>query len=427
MTMRQSDGSKAADGRHTLPGWPTNIVIPDLQKIISAGTDDFRAAKHDVVATFLDWSKLHGFDPGAISDCLAALDSNGSLFDLAELQGQEGRDDLPHFRLEIGQLTTALHAFVSPALAVLFDSCDLAPLIAAIEWGTIDDVEMVRPHTVDHGVNRAPEIRMAWRGSTSDLMCLAHEVAHAVQLQLSAGSFMPPVARETCAFLGELALIDWVRKNDPDLASKLLSVWREENAKYFGTDCELLRSALADPERHYSYQMNYPLARAAAVVMWRSGADFQRLFEAGSEAMALLPLSKIADLAGQSQNYLPPLPAPDTTQPAIEAYRALGAMTLLDIDFWKGESEQRIEDYYATMLHHMQNRTAFITLDEVRRPVGYATWREADGDNTVTLTRQAAPFGDHLLLQKALERHLGQESDVHAQHPRSARQEQMAW
>jgi hemolysin-activating ACP:hemolysin acyltransferase len=143
--------------------------------------------------------------------------------------------------------------------------------------------------------------------------------------------------------------------------------------------------------------------------------------------MALLPLSKIADLAGQSQNYLPPLPAPDTTQPASDAYRALGAMALLDIDFWKGESERRIEDYYATLLHHLQNRTAFIALDEVRRPVGYATWRKAAGDNTITLTRQAAPFGDHLLLQKALERHLGQESDVHAQHPRSARQEQMAW
>jgi hemolysin-activating ACP:hemolysin acyltransferase len=182
-----------------------------------------------------------------------------------------------------------------------------------------------------------------------------------------------------------------------------------------------------DPDSAYSYRMNYPLARAAAVVTWRAGDDLQCFFKAVSEAMAILPLSKIADLAGQSQNYLPPLTAPDTTQPAIDAYRALGAMALLDIDFWTGESERRIEDYYATLLHHLQNRTAFLALDEVRRPVGYATWRKAAGDNTVTLTRQAAPFGDHLPLQSALERHLGQEIDVHAQHPRSARQEQVAW
>lgn len=427
MTMRQSDGSEVADGRHTLPGRPTNKINRALQQIISADPDDFCATKHDAAATFLDWSALHGFDAGTICDCLAALDSNGNLFDLAEFYGPEGRDDLVHCPLEIGHLTTALQAVVSPALAVLFQGRDLEAMIAAIEWGTIDDVEMARPHTLDHGVNRAPEIRMAWRGSASALMCLAHEVAHAVQLQLSAGSFMPPVARETCAFLGELALIDWVRKNNPDLASKLLSVWRDENAAYFGTDCQVLRSALADPSSPYCYQMNYPLARAAAVALWRSGADFPQLFKAGSEAMRLLPIAAIADIAGMGQNYLPPLPLPDTDHPAIDAYRALGAMALLDIDFWKGESERRIEDYYATLLHHLQNRTAFIALDEARRPVGYATWRKATGNNTVTLTRQAAPFGDHLLLQKALERHLGQNTDVKAQHPRSARQEQVAW
>jgi hemolysin-activating ACP:hemolysin acyltransferase len=268
---------------------------------------------------------------------------------------------------------------------------------------------------------------MSWQGSISDLMCLAHEVAHAVQLQLSAGSFMPPVARETCAFLGELALIDWARRNQTDLATKLLQVWREENQRYFGDDCALLRAALVDPESAYTYRMNYPLARAAAVVMWRAGADLQRLFKAGSEAINLLPLARIADVAGLSQNYLPPLPLPYTDQPAVDAYRALGAMALLDIDFWKGESERRIEDYYANLLHHLQNRTAFVALDEARRPVGYSTWRKATGGNTVTLTRQAAPFGDHLLLQKSLERHLGQNTDVKAQHPRSARQEQVAW
>ena len=370
-----------------------------------------------------EWLRLHELSLDTVSDCIGCIESGHLQLDLDVRPEDRGDAAKSGFITLDCALSTVIIPSFSAALGM--ESSAFAALVHTIGWTS--DSEGDLPHTIDHGVGQPPEIRMSWQGSTSDLMCLAHEVAHAVQLLLSARSFMPPVARETCAFLGELALIDWAKRNQADLAARLLRVWREENQRYFGDDCALLRAALGDPESAYTYRMNYPLARAAAVVMWRAGADLQRLFKAGSEALNLLPLARIADVAGLSQNYLPPLPLPDTDQPAIDAYRALGAMALLDIDFWKGESERRIEDYYATLLNHLQNRTAFIALDDVRRPVGYATWRKAAGDNTVTLTRQAAPFGDHLLLQKALERHLGQNTDVQAQHPRSARQEQVAW
>jgi hemolysin-activating ACP:hemolysin acyltransferase len=370
-----------------------------------------------------EWLRLHELSLDTVSDCIGCIESGHLQLDLDGRPTDQGVVARSGFESLDLALSTVIIPSFSAALCI--ESSAFASLVQSIGWN--DGLAGELPHTIDHGVGQPPEIRMSWQGSISDLMCLAHEVAHAVQLQVSAGSFMAPVARETCAFLGELALIYWAKQNQTDLAARLLQVWREENQRYFGDDCALLRTALAEPDSAYSYRMNYPLARAAAVVMWRAGADLQRLFKAGSEAMNLLPLAKIADVAGQSQNYLPPLPLPDTDQPAIDAYRALGAMALLDIDFWKGESERRIGDYYATLLHHLKNRTAFVALDEVRRPVGYATWRKAAGDNTVTLTRQAAPFGDHLLLQKALERHLGQNTDVQAQHPRSARQEQVAW
>ena len=370
-----------------------------------------------------EWLRLHKLSLDTVSDCIGCIESGHLQLDLDGRPTDQGdkAKSVPE------SLDLALSTVIIPSFSAAFcmESSAFAALVQSICWNDVSASEL--PHMIDHGAGQPPEIRMSWQGSISDLMCLAHEVAHSVQLQLSAGSFMPPVARETCAFLGELALIDWAKRSQTDLAAKLLRVWREENQRYFGDDCDLLRAALAEPECTYFYRMNYPLARAAAVVMWRAGADLQRLFKSGADAMRLLPVAEIAAVAGLTQNYLPPLPQPDTAQAAIDAYRALGAMAVLDIDFWKGESERSIEDYYATLLHHLQNRTAFITLDEVRRPVGYATWRKADGDNTVTLTRQAAPFGDHLLLQKALERHLGQESDVLAQHPRSARQEQMAW
>jgi hypothetical protein len=371
-----------------------------------------------------EWLHLHELSLDTVSDCIGCIESGHLQLDLDGRPEDEG--DGAKSGLETLDLALSTVIIPSFSAALGMESSAFAALVQSICWNDVSSDDL--PHAIGHGDGQPPEIRMSWQGSIPDLTCLAHEVAHAVQLQLSAGSFMPPIARETCAFLGELALIDWARRNQTDLAAKLLQVWRDENQRYFGHDCDLLRAALAEPESAaYSYRMNYPLARAAAVVMWRGGADLQRPFKAGSKAMSLLPLEKIADVVGLTPNHLPPLPSPDSNQPAIDAYRALGAMALLDIDFWKGESERRIEDYYATLLYHFQNRTAFVALDEVRRPVGYATWRKAAGDNTVTLTRQAAPFGDHLLLQKALERHLGQESEVHAQNPRSARQEQVAW
>lgn len=370
-----------------------------------------------------EWLRLHELSRDTTFDCIDCIKGGHLHLDLFGCAADHGDSTCSGYM----SLESALTTVMCPAFSVALDMDRgaVSALVQSIRWKDSSESEL--PHTIDHGVGQPTEIRMAWRSSTSDLMCLAHELAHAVQLQLSAGSFMPPVARETCAFLGELALIEWARGNDSDLAAKLLRVWQDENQRYFGDDCELLLSALGDPESAYSYRMNYPLARAAAVVLWRAGADLQPLFRVGSDAMALLPLAKIADVAGLTQNYLPPLPPPDTAQPAIDAYRALGAMALLDIDFWKGESERRIADYYASLLHHLQNREAFVALDEVRRPVGYATWRKSADDNKVTLMRQAAPFGDHLLLQKALERHLGQESGVLALHARSARQEQVAW
>ncbi|MCE2749086.1 MAG: hypothetical protein LW715_10025 [Rhodobacter sp.] len=375
------------------------------------------------MAVFADWLRVHTLGHDTVYDCLAAVDGGQIVSEVRGVAPFEGA----LVDAVYASIGVVLGSVIGPALASLLGmkSASVADLISSIRWGDVS--EDGHPHTIDHGTGQPPEIRMSWQGSAADLICLAHEVAHAVQLQLSAGSFMPPVARETCAFLGELALIDWARKTDTHLAAKLLSVWQEENETYFGEDCDLLRSALADPNTSYTYRMNYPLARAAAIVMHRSGADAQRLFRAGAKAMALLPLADIADLAGRLQNYLPPMPPPDADTQATNAYRALGAMALLDVDFWKGESEKRIEDYYASRLHHLQTKTAFLALDDVRRPVGYATWRKAAGDNAVTLIRQAAPFGDHLLLQIALQRHLGQDTDVLAHHERSARQEQTAW
>lgn len=376
------------------------------------------------MSSVADWLDLHCFDDGMIVDCLVSIES-GHLH--LELDGLSVEPNGSVDAMSFSTIQDATVLAVCPALSeeLGIELGQLCQLGLSIRWTEVEKDQP--PQTIDNGVDHPPEIRVAWENSTSDLVCLAHEFVHALQLQLSAGSFMPPVARETCAFLGELSLISWARRTDPDLAAILLHVWRKENERYFGDDVALLRSALAVKNARYNYRMNYPLARAAAVVLFRSRADRLALFKSGSEAMALMPLEKIADLAGQPRNHLPPFPLPDTTVPALDAYRALGAIALLDIHAGKGASERRIEGYYASLLGHLQERTAFIELDEVRRPVAYATWCKATEGKPLTVLRQAAPFGHHLFLQRALQRHLGHDHGVEARHERSARAEQTAW
>lgn len=329
----------------------------------------------------------------------------------------------------LGSQDSSLQTFVVPALATLIgDVGKVTELVARIEFARPSGNEEL-PHTEDFGHARPPVITMEWTGSADDLICLAHEVAHALQFMMSDHEPMPPVAREVCAFLGELALITYCREHAPSLTGALSEVWHAENERYLGSDLDALSDALNAPEAPYQYRLNYPLARLAAVQLHRRGAGdwCHDLFSSGRLGMQHLPIERMTNMAGDLANYLPPMTAPDMSQPTVDAYRSLGAMALLDIEYWQGESEKRIEDYYSGLLEHLRNRTAFIALSDDRKPVAYATWMKPAGANAVTIARQAAPFGDHLLLQQALEAHLCHAEGVTARHVRSARQEQVAW
>lgn len=375
-----------------------------------------------------DWKRAHSLSTSSIADIIAA-NGAGSL-----THGPSFREDAEpysgdqHVVLK-GDLGYNLQAYVVPAFSNLFGSLDeVTELVAQIEFAGLSRGEEL-PHTEDLGRGRPPVITMEWTGSADDLICLAHEVAHALQIMMSNHELMPPVVREACAFLGELALIAYCHEHAPSLKDALSDVWHAENERYLGSDLDALAEALNDPGTPYQYRLNYPLARLAAIQLHRRGAgDWCRdLFSSGRLGMQHLPIERMANMAGDLANYLPPMTAPDISQPTIDAYRSLGVMALLDIDYWQGESEKRIDDYYNGLLEHLRNRTAFIALSDDRKPVAYATWTKPAGANAVTITRQAAPFGDHLLLQQALEAHLGHAEGVTARHVRSARQEQVAW
>ena len=371
-----------------------------------------------------DWLELHRLDATLVQDVLAAYRAGA-------LSSQPlPASDAPDATVRLPARHECFVNIVVPALVgSLDDDVDVRDALHDIEFAELHSDGPRNPHTVDPGNGGPPIVVMAWRGRVDDLACLAHECAHALQIRLSGHDTMPPVAREACAFLGELLLVDHASRHNPALFKALLQTWTIENESYLGADLDALSDALSKSGTAYQYRQNYPVARLAAVQLFgrRAQHGLHDLFASGGGAMKHLPVESMANRAGDVASHLAPMPESDADRPGMDAYRRLGARTLLDIDYWKGASEERIGDYYARQLRHGRERTVFLALDDDRKPVGYATWSVSPDGGSVPLARQAAPFGDHLALQRALEQHLHAAGAVDAHHSRSARARQAAW
>jgi hemolysin-activating ACP:hemolysin acyltransferase len=118
--------------------------------------------------------------------------------------------------------------------------------------------------TLDRGEGQAPLVKCPFKGSAADLMTLAHEFGHAVQLVASQGRFVPPALREVCAFLAELFLLDDLGRQGSPHHAAATAVWRRGDARFLGVDSRSLIAALGDGDRAYTYRYNYPLGRIVA-------------------------------------------------------------------------------------------------------------------------------------------------------------------
>jgi hypothetical protein len=153
-----------------------------------------------------DWLRAHKLSAPTVLDIVHTCGSSSLLcrpFDEANLAA----GDMP--KLALPSLKTSLKVHVIPALSNIFgDEAKVSELVSQISFVELGPNEEL-PHTEDLGHEHPPIISMDWRGTAADLICLAHEVAHALQIQMSDHETMPPVAREVCAFLGEIALIEY--------------------------------------------------------------------------------------------------------------------------------------------------------------------------------------------------------------------------
>ncbi|WP_299084101.1 hypothetical protein [uncultured Ruegeria sp.] len=345
--------------------------------------------------TISDWLALHDLQASALRNVLTAH-YMGELKDHL-LEAEE----LPATKTAAARLRSQEECFktyVVPALAAGFpENSGVAKILQCSEFKSLTEGQVYRPQTVDRGSVLPPVIVMDWRTRPEDLMCLAHEAAHTLQIILSGHDTMPPIARETCAFIAELLLLRFVQKNDPALHLALEQVWAEENAAYLLGNLDSLADGLLNLNTPYHYYMNYPLARLSAVRLFASDSiSLIDLFSSGVSAMKHLPIEEMAAQAAKLNYYFPKLPEPNKNTSKLDFYR--------DIEANNNQERSKLQGYYTTLQAHLFAETVLIWLSENQRPMGCATWARRYIDNTSEVTQLTTPFGGHVRLQRLLDK-----------------------
>ena len=285
-------------------------------------------------------------------------------------------------------------------------------------------------HEEQPGPETTPTVTVAinYQGTADNALSVAHEFGHAVQIHANNATFTPPVLRELAALICELVFLDYLRNSQHQLAQCIETAWHNKAHTYLSDDKPALAAALQDPQALYSYRWNYPAAHILATQLYRA-LSFEQLWPLIQGKKSLQQC--LDNLPNNQQglrlnNDLPPI-TPTTDEPAaIGAYRTLGIAALLDLENWQGLAEQPIDQYYQLALTHLQNQTLLAATNKQHQPIGYVTWQNQD-KHSIQLTHQAAPFGDHLQLQKNLRSHLPSVTRATAIHSNSARKEQLAW
>lgn len=158
----------------------------------------------------------------------------------------------------------------------------------------------IRAFTYDRGSGALPLVYAQYQEDAQSLLTVAHEFGHAVQIIASSkGSTevcrMPPIAREVCAFISELYLIQYVQQYYSPLFTSLVAAWIRDNYHYMISDAGQLRKDLSSDCSEYNYRWNYPMARAFSYIMWKKKPRkmIEEIFFSGELAPALMPYEDV--------------------------------------------------------------------------------------------------------------------------------------
>ena len=365
-----------------------------------------------------DWLSLHCL---STSRCLAVLSEDDF--------GKEGLGtasdcEITPIRLEVAksQVLDAFRSFL-PEFGQAIEG-DLRK----IEINTLDVDESQRPITIHGHDGGLPEIRMPYRSTPRDVLNLAHELGHCLQLVTCGADTPPPVMREVAAFLGELALLRHAASDAPNLLQELKREFRRDSEAYFGSAQTNLLTALRTGDAMYIYDWNYPVARhLASFLAEPANRSFvARAFD-GSLSLSELTGRFLAEKPhARTENYFPPIPPSEPGSKSGSFHKFLGVATALELDYWQKKSDLTIQDYFDSSLVHFENKTIHFSRDPANRPVGYVTWA-IDDIGEVTIENQTAPFGHRRQLLQEVRKRLGKPNNCQSEHPTSANVIQRPW
>jgi hypothetical protein len=152
------------------------------------------------------------------------------------------------------------------------------------------------PFTLHDGGNGYPYISCHYDEGVGSLMALAHECGHAVQCVESQANFVPPVIREVCAFLSEIACEALLSDCRPELRDPLQDMRTLLDQRYLRRYAKRLRDALHSDQQAYDYVWNYPLARLLA----RKAAERLTAEEIRALFRGDVPLAQLAAMATEA-------------------------------------------------------------------------------------------------------------------------------
>lgn len=209
-----------------------------------------------------DWLALHGMTAGACAALLA--DAAPALPVPAATNAPAEWPDGP-----------ALWALIADGLGQSLP--ELAPEIARTARETVlnfdpDRSRHPRPFALYIAEKRMIYVSCPLKGSARDLLVLAHEFGHAVQLHAIGGAPLPPILREICAFLAEEMLLASLTDRAPEMAGLYALELARHRSRNLGVQRDRLQSCLAQPAAPYDYEWNYPPARSLALRLLQEGA-----------------------------------------------------------------------------------------------------------------------------------------------------------
>ena len=195
-------------------------------------------------ASLADWLALHGLDPAELRSRLALMQAPAAI---ATPDPALAKDAV--LPMVLDALGRALPG-AEPVLQRLKTDVqiDLSP----------DPARFPRAFTLHDDGRGLPFVSCPLKGRMSDLLLVMHELGHACQSLAAGRADLPPVQRETAAYLAEELLL----RADPDRALVLRALHRARTARIMARDGAALAQATMTTPYHYNW--NYPIARDLA-------------------------------------------------------------------------------------------------------------------------------------------------------------------